>query len=53
MYLCLVAEQRQGSRVTNQWWEQDVLDVEGIGTVVWEAERMGGEEKDRTETETN
>ena len=42
-----------GSTVTNQWWEQFRLDVEGIQTAAREAERMeGGWETDGTGTET-
>ena len=54
MDLCLAAERRPGSRVTNQWWDQDGLDVEGMRTADWEAERTEREgETDRTETETD
>ena len=28
--LCLTAERRPGPRVNKQWYEQDVLDVEGM-----------------------
>ena len=37
MDLCLVADRRPGSRVTNLWWEQDGLDMEGMWTAAWEA----------------
>ena len=30
LYLCLAVERRLGSRVTNRWWDQDGLDVEGM-----------------------
>ena len=54
MDLCLAAERRPGSRVTNRWWEQDGLDAEGVRTVDWEAERMEGEDDtDRTHRETH
>ena len=54
MDMCLVAEQRTGSRVTNRWCEQDGLDVEGMRMATQEAERTeGGEETDRAETETD
>ena len=48
MDLFLVVERRPGSRVTNQWWKQYILDEEGIRTEDWEAERT-----DRIETETD
>ena len=40
MDLCLAVERRTGSRVTNQWWEQDGLDVDEMWMVDREAERM-------------
>ena len=50
--LCLVVVWRTGSRVSNWWWEQDGLDLEGMQMEAWEAERMkGGEDIDGTETE--
>ena len=42
MDLSLAADRRPGSRVSKQWWEQDGLDVEGMRTVDWEAERTEG-----------
>ena len=52
--LCLEAERRTEPRVSKRWWKQyrvDV-DVEGMQTEDWEAERMEGEEDtDRTEME--
>ena len=42
MDLFLEAEQSPGSRVANKWWEQERLDLDGISTVDWEAERMDG-----------
>ena len=54
MDLCLAAEWMPGSRVAKQWWEQDGLDLEGMWTAAWEAERTeGGEETDGTDTETD
>ena len=54
MYLCLVEEWRPGSRVTKRWWDQDVLDVEGMRTEAQEAERIEGEEEmDGMYTETD
>ena len=54
MYLCMAAEQRPGSRMAKRWWEQDGLDLEGMWTAAWEAERTeGGEETDGTDTETD
>ena len=53
MYLCLVAERRQGSKVTNLWWEHDGLDTEGERTADQEAKRTeGGEDTDGAEIET-
>ena len=52
--LCLAAEQRPRSRVAKRWWDQDVLDLEGMWTAAHEAEHTEwGEDKDRTEIETN
>ena len=45
MDLCLVAERRPGSRVDNQWWDQDGLDLEGMQTAAWGAERAEGREE--------
>ena len=45
MDLCLAAERHPGSQVTNWWWEQDGLDLEGMWAASWEAERMEGEEE--------
>ena len=53
MDLCLAEKLRTGSSSTNRWWDQDGLYVEGLGTEVWEAERMEREEEtEGTETET-
>ena len=53
MYLCMAEERIPGSRVTNEWWEHDELDVEGMRKADQEAERMEGEEEtDKMETET-
>ena len=41
--LCLAAERRPESRVTNRWWEQDGLDVKGVQMADREAERTDGE----------
>ena len=52
--LCLAAERMPGSRVTKRWWDQDVLDVEGMRTEAQEAERIEGEEEmDGMYTETD
>ena len=52
--LCLVLEQRPGSRVAKRWLDQDGLYLEGMRTADREAERKGREEEtDRTETETD
>ena len=54
MDLCLLEERRPGSRVTNQWWEQDGLDVERIQIAAQEEEWAEGEkETDGTDTETD
>ena len=52
--LCLAAKRRPGPRVSNWWWEQDGVDVEGMRTAAWEAEQMEGGRgvMDRTETDT-
>ena len=53
MDLCLAAKQRPGPRVEMRWWEQEVLDLEGIRKQAQAAERTeGGGETDRTETAT-
>ena len=53
MDLCLVAERRQGPRMPKRWWEQGEVDVEGMRTAAWEAERTeGGKETYGTEMET-
>ena len=44
MDLCLEKYQRPGSRVAKRWWGQDILDLEGMRTAAWEAERKEGEE---------
>ena len=39
--------------MNKRWWEQDGLDVEGMRTEAWEAERTEGEEEtDRMDTNT-
>ena len=54
MELYLAAERRPGSRVTNQWWEQDGLDVERRQIAAQEEEWAEGEkETDGTDTETD
>ena len=54
MYLCLELDRRPGPRVSKCWWKQDGLDVEGMRTAAWEAERTEGEEAlDGTKTETD
>ena len=54
MYIWLAAERRTGPRVSNPWWEQDVVDVERMWTEAQEAERMEvGEETDGAEIERN
>ena len=35
MYICLASDQRPGSLVYQMWWEQGVLDLEGM----WEVKR--------------
>ena len=47
MYLCIAEARRPGSRVAKWWWDQDGLDLEGMRTAAWEAERG----KDGTETD--
>ena len=42
MNLCLAAEWRQGPRMSKRWWEQDGVNVEGVRTADWEAERTDG-----------
>ena len=43
--LCLAAERRSGARVSQRWWEQDNLDLEGMwvasGAAVMEEEEDG------------
>ena len=51
MDLCLEVERRPGSRVANRWFDKDALDLEGMRTEAWEAERTEGEE-DTYGTET-
>ena len=54
MYLCLSEERLPWSRVSNWWWEQEGLDLEGMQTADQEAEREEGEEEmERAETDTN
>ena len=45
MDLCLEVDRRTGSRVTNWWWKQSGLDVEGMQTADWEVEWMKGEDE--------
>ena len=53
MDLCLAAERIPGTQVSRRWWEQGSVDVEGMRTAAWEAERTEGrEETDITETAT-
>ena len=42
MDMCLAAERRLVFRVTNRWWDQDRLDVEGTRTAALEAEWTEG-----------
>ena len=37
MDLCLAAEKRPGKNVSKRWWEQEVLDLEYMWTVDYEA----------------
>ena len=54
MNLCMEADQMPGSRVSNKWWENDGLDLEGMQTADHEADRTEGEEDtDRTEADTD
>ena len=54
VYLFLVEGWILGPRVFKWWWEQYIVNLEGIRMAAWEAERMeGGRETDRTETETD
>ena len=54
MNLCLAADRRPGSRVSNQWWEKYGLDLEGTQTAARETEWMEREEDtDGTEKETD
>ena len=40
--------------MVKRWWDQDGLDLEGMWTAAWEAERKEGrEETDGTDTETD
>ena len=39
MNLCLAEERRPRRRISNQWWDQEGVDVEGMQTAAWEAER--------------
>ena len=53
MDLCMAVERRMGSQESKMCWEHDCLDLEGMWTAAWEAERTeGGEETDGTVTET-
>ena len=52
MELCLTAERRPGKSISNRWWEQDGVDVEGMRTAAREAEGTESEkETDTTETD--
>ena len=48
MDMCLVAEQRLGTRVPKRWWEQESLELERIRMAAWTAnlenEDMEGED---------
>ena len=44
MDLCLEAKRKPGPIVTMQWWEQEGLDLEGMRTSAWGAERTEWEE---------
>ena len=48
MDLCLTVERSTGSKVAKKWLDQDVLDVDGMRTASWEAERTEGEEESET-----
>ena len=51
--LCLTVKRRPGPRVAVQWWEQEVLDLEGMQTEAHKAEGTEGEEEtDGTENAT-
>ena len=43
MDLCLAAERRMGSMVSNWWWDQEGLELEGM--------RMAAQEEDWEEVE--
>ena len=52
--LWLAKNWRPGPRLAMQWWEQEVLYLEGMRTEAQEGERTkGGEETYRTETVTD
>ena len=54
MELCLAVEWRLGPSVSNWWWEQNRVDVEGMWMVAWEVERMEeDEDTDGKKTETD
>ena len=54
MDLCLAAERCPGSRIPNQWWDQEGLDLEGVWTASGEVEEEEGEEEtDSMETDTD
>ena len=54
MDLCMVVKRRPGPRLTMRWWEQEVLDLEGMQTAAQEEEQTEGEEEmDVTETATD
>ena len=42
MHLRLAPERRPGLRVANRWWDQDVLDLEGMQTAAWGTEWTEG-----------
>ena len=54
MDLCLATKRRQGSRVDNQWWDQEGLELERMQAASQEAIRTEDEEyMDSTETVTD
>ena len=42
MDLCMVEKREPGLRMAAQWWEQEVLDMEGMQTKFPEAEETDG-----------
>ena len=55
MDLCLVAERRLGSQVSKRWWEQEVLEWEGMWTAVRRRNRRRGRRicTERQQRQTN